>query len=193
MFIDGRWYTETELAALVISLKADNERVVEANKKISGMYWEQMNKNIEQKKKIEELEEKHWDECRQIAQYDNELKEAKKLLEFIRTVATEKAKELETTITVVLNGMDNKPECPNIFPEHVNCRCVTKPSEPDNKSTNYDKIKGMSVEEMAEWFNNTFDCCSYGCEGCTLELKGACTKVTIAKWLESEVGENDSK
>ena len=31
-------------------------------------------------KKHKELEAKHWDECRQIAHYDNELKEAKRLL-----------------------------------------------------------------------------------------------------------------
>ena len=30
---------------------------------------------------IKELEAKHWDECRQIAHYDDELKEAKRLLE----------------------------------------------------------------------------------------------------------------
>ncbi len=29
---------------------------------------------------IKELEAKHWDECRQIAHYDDELKEAKRLL-----------------------------------------------------------------------------------------------------------------
>lgn len=80
MFIDGRWYTETELAAYVISLKADNERLKNANTNISEMYWEQMNKNIEQKKKIEELETKHWDECRQIAQYDDESKKKNELL-----------------------------------------------------------------------------------------------------------------
>lgn len=30
--------------------------------------------------KLKELEAKHWDECRQIAHYDDELKEAKRLL-----------------------------------------------------------------------------------------------------------------
>ena len=33
-------------------------------------------------KKHKELEAKHWDECRQIAHYDDELKEAKRLLKF---------------------------------------------------------------------------------------------------------------
>lgn len=76
-----------KLSALVIKLKddndklkADNERLKNANTNISEMYWEQMNKNIEQKKKIEELEEKHWDECRQIAQYDDESKKKNELL-----------------------------------------------------------------------------------------------------------------
>lgn len=163
MFIDGRWYTETELAAYVISLKADNERVVEANKKLSGMYWEQ-------KKKIEELEKK--------------VKNAMRFCNYLQTIGGAMESNLKHPISLF-----SSTSTPNAEP--VNCRCSIKPvenepSEPENKTTNFDKIKGMSVEEMAEWFNNTFDCCSYGCEGCQLELKGACTKVTIGKWLEKE-------
>lgn len=36
--------------------------------------------NAELKARAAELESKHWDECRQIAHYDDELKEAKRLL-----------------------------------------------------------------------------------------------------------------
>lgn len=42
--------------------------------------------------KLKELEAKHWDECRQIAHYDGELKEAKRLLK----VAVEDLEELHS-------------------------------------------------------------------------------------------------
>lgn len=48
MYIEGRWYTEPELAAYIKELKARNA----------------------------ELEAKHWDECRQIAHYEDELRRA---------------------------------------------------------------------------------------------------------------------
>lgn len=48
MFIDDKWYTEPELAAYIKELKARNA----------------------------ELEAKHWDECRQIAHYEDELRRA---------------------------------------------------------------------------------------------------------------------
>ena len=46
MKINGRWFTETEAEAYVIMLE----------------------------NKIAELQEKHWQECRQIAEYDNDMK-----------------------------------------------------------------------------------------------------------------------
>ncbi len=52
MNINGKWYTETELQAYVKELES----------------------------RISELEDKHHNECVQIAHYDNELKEAKRLL-----------------------------------------------------------------------------------------------------------------
>ena len=58
--------------------------------------------------------------------------------------------------------------------------------------TNYEKIKNMSVEEMAEWLQggiNECNCCSYrlsfGCpDTCIYGIK---------QWLESEVEENEKK
>lgn len=52
MYIDNKWYTEPELNSYIKELNA----------------------------KISELEDKHWNECRQITHYENELKEAKRLL-----------------------------------------------------------------------------------------------------------------
>lgn len=52
MYVNGRWYTESELNAYVKKLEST----------------------------ISELEDKHWNECRQIAHYEEELTEAKRLL-----------------------------------------------------------------------------------------------------------------
>lgn len=49
MYIEGRWYTEPELVAYIKELKVRNA----------------------------ELGAKHWDECRQIAHYDDEIKRLK--------------------------------------------------------------------------------------------------------------------
>lgn len=52
MYINNKWYTESELNAYVKKLEST----------------------------ISELEDKHWNECRQIAHYEEELTEAKRLL-----------------------------------------------------------------------------------------------------------------
>lgn len=139
-----------KLSALVIKLKddndklkADNERLKNANTNISEMYWEQMNKNIEQKKKIEELEAKHWDECRQIAQYDDELKH----------VFNEVVSILDSVSAVTANGAklirihENPYKLPTSNAD-VNCRCSIKPiekepSEPENEMTNEEAIQDI--------------------------------------------------
>ena len=57
--------------------------------------------------------------------------------------------------------------------------------------TNYEKIKAMSVEEMAEWL----DCIPTGCkfcparEICEITIALDCT-MTFKQWLESEVEED---
>ena len=52
MNINGKWYTEPQIEAYVTELE----------------------------NKVAELEAKHWNECRQIARYDDELRKAKELL-----------------------------------------------------------------------------------------------------------------
>lgn len=52
MYINGKWYTEPQIEAYVTELE----------------------------NKVAELEDKHWNECRQIAHYDDELRRAKELL-----------------------------------------------------------------------------------------------------------------
>ena len=56
-------------------------------------------------------------------------------------------------------------------------------------NTNYDRIKAMSMEEMAEYFNGIFDCSNCPNDMFLCESEGSvCTKY-IKQWLESEVSE----
>ena len=53
--------------------------------------------------------------------------------------------------------------------------------------TQFDRIKAMSVEEMADYFNGIFDCSNCPNDMFLCESKGSvCTKY-IKQWLESEV------
>ena len=55
--------------------------------------------------------------------------------------------------------------------------------------TNYDRIKAMSVEEMADYFNGIFDCSNCPNDMFLCESEGSvCTKY-IKQWLEQEVSE----
>lgn len=59
--------------------------------------------------------------------------------------------------------------------------------------TNYEKIKNMSVEEMAKLINAIAVCCNNGadCEYCPIKCRTAlyCNRSTIVKWLNSDVEE----
>ena len=55
--------------------------------------------------------------------------------------------------------------------------------------TNYDRIKAMNIDEMADYFNGIFDCFNCPKDAFLCESKGSvCTKY-IKQWLESEVSE----
>ena len=55
-------------------------------------------RNAELEARIAELEDKHWNECRQIAHYEDELRKAKELL-----------KKLEDTIDDLCNDVSDSP------------------------------------------------------------------------------------
>ena len=56
----------------------------------------------------------------------------------------------------------------------------------DRPMTNYERIKNMSVEEMADYFNEIFDCSNCPNDMFLCESNGnVCTKY-IKQWLESE-------
>jgi hypothetical protein len=57
MWIKGKWYTEPEISARIEELEGMNV----------------------------ELEDKHWDDCRLISEYDIEVKELRKLLTCLRS------------------------------------------------------------------------------------------------------------
>ena len=59
----------------------------------------------------------------------------------------------------------------------------------ESARTNYDHIKNMSIEEMAEYIHSiSAAACIIDaeCHMCPLENAGSCTKNDIKKWLESE-------
>lgn len=69
--------------------------------------------------------------------------------------------------------------------QETNCKRKEEPQKA--KMTNYDRIKAMSVEEMANLLCGCSDCGNGRCYGndlCT-QGDGACNGVV--KWLESEV------
>ena len=56
-------------------------------------------------------------------------------------------------------------------------------------NTNYDRIKAMNIDELANYFNGIFDCFNCPKDAFLCESKGSvCTKY-IKQWLESEVSE----
>lgn len=61
---------------------------------------------------------------------------------------------------------------------------------------NLEKIRAMSAEELAEFLDRVTiicsDCSDGRCRNCPLNVGfECCSKEGIAKWLESEVSEND--
>ena len=61
------------------------------------------------------------------------------------------------------------------------------------KMTNYDRIKQMSIEEMATMLDNFRLDCSYcpACDFCNKSFKDEECRDIVKKWLEQEVEEND--
>ena len=59
--------------------------------------------------------------------------------------------------------------------------------------TNYERIKSMSIDEMAGYFNGIFDCCNCPNDMFLCESNGnVCTK-HIKHWLESEYRKMSNK
>ena len=55
--------------------------------------------------------------------------------------------------------------------------------------TNYDKIKAMNIDGLADYLNGIFDCSNCPIDMFLCESKGSvCTKY-IKQWLEQEVSE----
>lgn len=64
--------------------------------------------------------------------------------------------------------------------------------------TNLDRIREMTAEELAEFLDKATTCCTSDCDECgrcplfvCRKYSGGCGQDSIAKWLESEVSEND--
>ena len=70
----------------------------------------------------------------------------------------------------------------------TNCKYRTIPG------TNYERIKSMTIEEMAIAIDKLTCICATGdrCEICPIYVSGhSCRPQDIMEWLESEVEEND--
>ena len=89
-----------------------------------------------------------------------------------------------------IDGSDRCVICGRDIPEGRQV-CVICGYKAEQKKTNYDRIRNMSVEEMAEFidkverckgkaFHNCDDSECYDCAGCVYDTK---------EWLESEVTE----
>ena len=79
-------------------------------------------------------------------------------------------------------------KCKKFSTDTVTSYCVESPCEHE-KLSNYDRIRNMSVEELAKLLCNCSDCGNGRCYGdklCTQD-DGACNG--LIKWLESEVTE----
>lgn len=87
MYINNKWYTESELNAYIKKLEST----------------------------ISELEDKHWNECRQIAHYEEELTEAKRLLKFAIEIFWKFKEE-----TMKLIGENNDKEYNEVFYDREN-------------------------------------------------------------------------
>lgn len=53
--------------------------------------------------------------------------------------------------------------------------------------TNFDRIRAMSVEQLAEFIDEVTDCCSDGwlCHKCPIRV-GSCDKESFIDWLKQE-------
>lgn len=64
------------------------------------------------------------------------------------------------------------------------------PNYQEKRQTNFDRIKTMSVEEMAEFLSDIANCCIWDdCEHCPLNLLACNNECFMKEWLESEVQE----
>ena len=87
-----------------------------------------------------------------------------------------------------IDGSDRCVICGRDIPEGSQY-CVICGKVPSKVQTNYDRIRNMTVEEMADYFNGIFDCSNCPNDMFLCAGKGnVCTKY-IKQWLESEVSE----
>ena len=78
------------------------------------------------------------------------------------------------------NCKENKEEICKSYPLCYGCNSFKKP-------TNYDRIRNMSVEEIANMMFKLSDCEIRDCKNCPLGSCQHCGNIEeIKKWLESE-------
>lgn len=63
--------------------------------------------------------------------------------------------------------------------------------EEPKKLTNFEKIKAMTVEEMADFISTITSCDDCSCDYCQYHIEDNCPKLYTVDWLNQEVEEND--
>ena len=86
-------------------------------------------------------------------------------------------------------------QCCNCGAPQYMVRCK-QPCDYMRPATRFERIKAMTVEELAEFLSDIVECCYYGkCERCAIyKVTGSvdCVSEDIKKYLESEVDESDN-
>lgn len=84
--------------------------------------------------------------------------------------------------------------CDASIPEGRQICPICEKNGNDRPKRNIDRIREMTVEELAEFLDKiTYQCGRpNGCERCPLNVSVDCDKGVIAKWLESEVSKNEN-
>lgn len=59
--------------------------------------------------------------------------------------------------------------------------------------TNGDRIRAMTDEEIASFFNHVLECCSDGwkCDECAFKNAGKCSEKDLLTWMQKEAASND--
>ncbi len=63
--------------------------------------------------------------------------------------------------------------------------------KPTRKQTNFERIKNMTVEEMAEFINTISHCGEISCKDCYLPPQSCGNAKNIENWLMSESNKED--
>lgn len=149
-------------------LNADNEKLKKACRtnsemcinlmRLTNLNPELIKKNEELEKKNAELEAKHWDECRQIAQYDDNLKRLfNEMLDCLNGMS-ESANRFSRILRANADPYKQPDKSPAPKVEHINCKCDANTIDIGNALENslkkmVDKATKKATMNTGDYFN----------------------------------------